>query len=70
VTIVAKSVSFMRRNRSNRSLPLADIDPSVALVQARRTEEKHRATFWEEREIDIARTETSSMDTGKAKAGI
>ena len=60
---------LMRKSRSNRSLALPDIDPSVALAQAMRNEQSDRAIFWQRREIDSS-IATRSMGVGKAVAGI
>jgi hypothetical protein len=37
----------MRKSLNNHSLALPDIDPSIALVQAMRNEQRHRAIFCE-----------------------
>ena len=60
----------MRTTWSNRNLALPDIDPSIALVQAMRTEEKHRAIFWQKREIDTSSIGICSIRAGSAMAGI
>jgi hypothetical protein len=60
----------MRSRMSDGSYPLPDIDPSVALAQAMRHDEKHRALFWERRELDAVSTGRSSMGAGKAARGI
>jgi hypothetical protein len=59
----------MRESWSNRGLALPDIDPSVALAQVIRNEVKHRAIFWQRREIDAPST-TGSMRVGKAASGM
>jgi hypothetical protein len=59
----------MRKSRSNRSLVLPDIDPSLALVQALRSE-NHRAMFRQKPELGVASAGTRSMGAGKAVAGI
>jgi hypothetical protein len=57
---------FMREGWSNRGLP--DIDPSVALVQAMRNEQRNHATFWQRREI-ASSIAARSTGVGKAAAG-
>jgi hypothetical protein len=59
----------MRQSRSNRSQPLPDIDPSVALAQTMGSEHKHRALFWTKRAMDRLANGTHSRRAGSAAAG-
>ena len=60
----------MRKSWSNRSLALPDVDPSLALVQAMRTEETHRATFSQQRAMDASSIEACSTGASEALAVI
>src|SRR5262245_1691596 len=61
----------MRSHRSNGSpVALPDIDPSAALVQAMCNEGKHRALYWQKREIDAPSMGSCSIGARKVAAGI
>ena len=57
----------MQKNWSNRDLP--DIDPSIALVQAMRSEKRDHAALWQSRAV-AASIAPRSMGAGIAAAGI
>jgi hypothetical protein len=60
----------MRNIVCNGSLALPDLDPSVALVQAMRNDGRHRALFWQKREIDASSIGRDPIGTSKAARGI
>src|SRR5262245_3961094 len=61
----------MRSHRSNGSpVALPDIDPSAALVQAMYNEGKHRALYWQKRQIDVLSIGRCSIGARKVAARI
>ena len=55
----------MKNNMSNSSFALSDIDPSIALVQARCNDRKHRRRFRQTRQIGVPSVGNRSIRVSK-----